>query len=228
MPAESSLIGRRYGRWKIIGITPPRISRGGYLVYLCIVRCDCGTIKTVYYSNLKNGCSQSCGCRHKELLRRRCIKHGQSKGGRRTRIFRIWTCMMQRCTNPSCPAFKRYGAAGITVCWGLKGLENFIRVLGECPPGLTIDRWPNKFGSYKCGCCAQCLDRGWSLNVRWATPKQQARNQKSNRVLTVRGVTACLSELCELFHAKYDRIKMRLNLGWSPERAFFAPSRMDH
>ncbi len=32
------------------------------------------------------------------------------------RLYRIWAAMKQRCTNPNCTTFARYGGRGITVC----------------------------------------------------------------------------------------------------------------
>ena len=38
--------------------------------------------------------------------------------------------------------------------------------MGECPEGMTLDRWPDKAGNYEAG------------NVRWATNSEQGFNQK--------------------------------------------------
>jgi hypothetical protein len=43
----------------------------------------------------------------------------------------------------------------------------FLRDVGPCPPGLSLDRYPNNDGNYEPG------------NVRWATASEQRRNQSS-------------------------------------------------
>lgn len=85
-----------------------------------------------------------------------------------TRTYRSWESMKRRCLNPNERAFPNYGGRGITVCerW-LASFENFFADMGECPPGLTLDR-RNNDGNYEPG------------NCRWATYSEQARNRRSH------------------------------------------------
>jgi hypothetical protein len=85
--------------------------------------------------------------------------------------------MLHRCFHPDDPAFKDYGARGITVCkrWkdgegGLTGIECFVADMGERPAGHSIDRYPDNDGPYA----------PW--NCRWATPKQQVNNRRPARL----------------------------------------------
>jgi hypothetical protein len=84
--------------------------------------------------------------------------------------------MMHRCFHEDDPAFKDYGARGITVCkrWtdgedGLTGIECFVADMGKRPAGHSLDREDND-GPYA----------PW--NCRWATPKQQANNRRPARL----------------------------------------------
>lgn len=81
--------------------------------------------------------------------------------------------MIQRCHDTHATSFRYYGAKGITVCsrWqGSSGFQNFRNDCGERPQGKTLDRYPNPNGNYEPG------------NVRWASPIEQHRNQRNNKL----------------------------------------------
>lgn len=139
-------------------------------------------------------------------------RRGKRKNYPKTKEYRIWTGIKSRCYNPNRACWERYGKVGIRVCdrW-LNSFENFLADMGKCPEGMEIDRWPNQRGNYD------------PNNCRWATLKQQARNKRNNRILTVRGVTACLAELCDKFGLPYKMVQWRLDDGWPVEEAFFSP-----
>lgn len=40
----------------------------------------------------------------------------EKKAPRKTRLYRIWSGMKQRCNNPNCNRFRSYGAKGVRVC----------------------------------------------------------------------------------------------------------------
>jgi hypothetical protein len=93
------------------------------------------------------------------------FRHGHARRGATTRVYAVWSAMIQRCTNPNDKDFDRYGGRGITVCdrW-LHSFEDFYADMGERPPGLTLDRRDNE-GNYEPG------------NYRWATWLEQAHNR---------------------------------------------------
>lgn len=55
--AAPSIIGKRFGRLVVISSASPKGSS-----HMVNCRCDCGTEKTLYKSNLLNGRTVSCGC----------------------------------------------------------------------------------------------------------------------------------------------------------------------
>ncbi len=148
--------------------------------------------------------------------------HGHARAGNPSRTYTSWANMMQRCTREENPGYPRYGGRGIKVCLGMSPFTGFLSVMGECPPKLEIHR-VNNDGHYSCGRCAECIANGWPMNCVWETNLVQVRHASRNVVLTVRGITACRSELCERFGVSYKRVSARLRLGWSLEDAFFKP-----
>jgi hypothetical protein len=98
-------------------------------------------------------------------------EHGNHKHGRhKSSEHMTWADIKTRCFNERSDKYQRYGALGITMCQRWKdSFESFLDDLGEKPTSkhnlLLLDR----NGSYSCGKCPECQERGWSLNVRWAT-----------------------------------------------------------
>ncbi len=155
------LTGQRFGRLIAVSIGSDRRH------WTCL--CDCGRSVNVRSDCLKSGNSRSCGC----LKRDSATKHGHSHKNAATpptRTYTSWQAMWTRCTKESSDNFKYYGANGITVCERWKDFGAFLCDMGERPAGTSIDRIDNSRG-YKPG------------NCRWATPKQQALNRRSNRHL---------------------------------------------
>jgi hypothetical protein len=127
-------------------------------------RCQCGRIVVVSGNRLRNQHTRSCGCLQADLAWLARFRHGYSQGAP---IYRSWTAMMQRCTNPNNPRWKDYGGRGITVCEKWRVFDGFLADMGPRPSGKSLDRIdPN--GNYELN------------NTRWATPKEQANNRKCN------------------------------------------------
>lgn len=147
-----------------------------------------------------------------QFLTAQNLKHGHAYRGKKSRTYNIWVAMRTRCNNPNQACYKHYGGRGIKVCERWNTFANFLADMGNCPTGMTIER-KNRDGDYE------------PSNCKWATRKEQMRNFGRNKILTIHGVTACLSELCEKFNTDADLISCRLSRGWSEERAFNTPVR---
>lgn len=99
-------------------------------------------------------------------------KHRQTK----TREFKTWTSLRQRCFNPKSQSYSRYGGRGITVCERWNNFQNFLDDMGKRPQGKSIDRIDND-GNYE------------PSNCRWATSKEQNSNRRSVQMYTYNGKT---------------------------------------
>jgi hypothetical protein len=141
-------------------------------VWLC--SCLCGNRIIRYKTALVSGKTKSCGCHESDGLSKRFTTHGQS----RIPEYRSWISAIQRCENPRHIHFDRYGGRGIVMCEGWRNkFENFVESVGYKPSSKhSIDRIDND-GNYSCGKCPECTRRGWKMNCRWATPKEQANNR---------------------------------------------------
>ena len=157
------LTGQTFGRWVVVKRGPNTPT--GQATWN--VQCECGTRGNVRSVVLRDGRSQSCGCRKLEILLANSTKHGHAANGI-SPTYHSWASMIARCTNPSNKRFAIYGGRGITVCKRWMNFRNFLADMGERPKGLSIDRIDNNSG-YRPG------------NCRWTTSVTQARNRRPAR-----------------------------------------------
>lgn len=199
------LTGHRFDRWLVLEKAP---EKNNLHYWKC--RCDCGTEKTVYESNLIRETSKSCGCLARELTSINNSTHGKTRSPTHT----VWMLMKQRCLNSKIPAYKKYGGRGITICDAWLTYEGFVADMGERPAGMSLDRYPDNNGNYE------------PSNCRWATPQQQARNRRSNAMITYKGETKCIAEFAEQIGIDQDTLSARLRRGLAVEDALTNPLRV--
>jgi hypothetical protein len=200
--------GQRFGMMTLVS---PAGSKNG--LRMVLAKCDCGNIKIVPVTFLRNGTTKSCG--HLKLLMGYVNnrRHGHSCTGLKTITYASWRGMMERCYRRAHKSFKNYGGRGIRVCKRWHTFDNFLADMGERPPGLTIDRINNSKNYSKANC-------------RWATVKEQNRNSRSAKRVRFGGFTGCLSEHAERNGLKASVVHARLRyLGWSMKQALSRPSR---
>jgi len=197
------LVGKRFGILTVEGDSADAV-RPRQL--LC--RCDCGTLKTIRYSNVQSGNTTSCGCK----------QYADRKTGRRTKRsyaeYKIWDGIKQRCLNPRDSHYQAYGGRGIVICdrWRLS-FEDFLADMGPRPSAAhSIDRKDND-GPYSKG------------NCRWVTADQQSRNRRNSHYLTAFGRTMILRDWAREFCLNEQTIFARLTAGWPAEIALTAPKK---
>jgi hypothetical protein len=209
MASKLELVGLRIGRLTVeerVGThkTPKGVQRS---LWRC--RCDCGGETTITAKVIRSGHSQSCGCLQKE----RVSEANRTHQGSRTKLYKVWTAMKQRCHNPDDPGYHNYGGRGIEVCerWR-ESFEAFLADVGPKPSDKhSLDRFPNGNGNYEPG------------NVRWATWTEQMSNTRRTRHIEYGGETLTIKEWSVRTGIAYATLKQRLDNGMSPEAALTTP-----
>ena len=153
------LTNKKFGKLTVIELK----GKDTYKHNLWLCKCECGKETIVRGDHLKGNRVTSCGCQ----VKRNHVLHGKYK----TRLYKIWENMKQRCYNPKSSRYKDWGGRGIKICdeW----LENFMNFYNWAidngyADNLSIDRIDN--------------DKNYEpSNCRWATVKEQANNKRAYR-----------------------------------------------
>lgn len=171
MPKLNDLSNREFGRLTVVKKSH---NDGKNTWWLC--RCTCNNETIVRGDRLLKGITSSCGCLRKEVAsdvqKANFTKHGLSK----TRLYRIWVNMIQRCTNPNATEYEYYGGKGVTVCQEWR--DSFTSfsdwaIANGYEEHLTIDRRDN--------------DKEYSPeNCRWISIQEQQLNRSNNRKRVLR------------------------------------------
>lgn len=197
----SDLTGRKFGKLTVLKIAEPNSTKIGKRSYRCI--CECGKLRQVTASNLVTGNTKSCGCSTLAATHRLST----------TKTYKSWMAMLSRCYRVTHPAYGRYGEIGIVPCEYIRiSPRHIVDIIGERPDGKFIDRI-NGLHGYTCGQCAECLEKGYSLNIRWATMIEQNRNRKCSRMVSIGDVTKCVTQWAEISGIHEETIRSRLNRG---------------
>lgn len=205
---------RKFGRLTVVRLHhkvqkfKPDGSPNGHRYYWeC--KCSCGNTTIVLVDHLTRHKILSCGCLGRERASLASSKHHM----RHTRIYGIWSGMRQRCRNKNSEKYSIYGGRGIIVCkeWDEDFLNFYNWAINNgYQNDLTIDRIDVN-GNYE------------PANCRWATPKEQARNARTNVNLTFNGETHCIAEWSEITGIKMATISYRIKHGWTVEETLTIP-----
>ncbi len=192
--------GQKYGRLKVISMVR---KIGDATIWNC--RCDCGKFTLVRGGQLATKKTRSCGC-----LKGQPPTHGMSK----TKVYRVWCSMKDRCYRKKCKSFQDYGGRGIRMSedWK-KSFEKFISDMGERPEGYYAVERKDNDGNYERSNCV------------WATREVQNNNSRHNHLIEFNGKTTTLTKWAISRGMKPITLLMRLKMGWSTEKSLTHPVR---
>ena len=181
------------------------------MLWKCL--CDCGNYVEVPTYRLISGKTKSCGCIRNELLLTYSDYKRESHGMAKTRLYKTWVNMRNRCNRPTERGYKNYGGRGIKVC--VEWQNSFIPFMewalsNGYDDTLTIDRIDVN-GNYE------------PNNCRWVTQKEQNNNMTSNVRLTHKGITHNLTEWSKITGISYPTLQGRIRRGWKTEDILFKP-----
>lgn len=190
MKYQQDLTGSRFGRLTVLEKAGVRGQgkRGSRSLWRC--RCDCGNDIIVIRNSLVGGNTRSCGCLEQENKKTMHLKHGMAK----TRLWKIWIDMRNRCEREEDKSYPYYGGRGISVCEEWKEFSPFKKwaIENGYNDALTIERIDTD-GDY-------CPD-----NCRWATRKEQTRNRRITKKVMYHGEEKTIGEIAEIEEIAYQQ-----------------------
>ncbi|KPV42001.1 hypothetical protein AN477_19725 [Alicyclobacillus ferrooxydans] len=206
MGAPDNLIGMKFGHLTVVDVITGNSKR----MWVC--KCDCGRMKEKPLSGyqLKNLIITDCGCIFRKHIGKGMRRHGQCN----TKLYKVWSSMKARCSNPTDKAYANYGGRGIHVNPMWNTFEPFRdwAVCNGYREGLTLERVDND-GEYG------------PRNCKWIPKPEQTSNRRVCRRITYRGQTRILKDWAEELGIPYHVLQHRVYRGWSVSRAFETPVR---
>lgn len=133
--------------------------------------------------------------------------HGHTRDATPSPTYVSWNSARDRCREGG-PYFDR----GIRVCARWDSFDAFLADMGPKPRGASLERIDND-GHYE------------PSNCRWASRTEQARNRRSNVMVTHAGRTLCIAAWAEVVDLPRWTLERRIRNGWSAEDALTRPLR---
>lgn len=150
----------------------PKISVGSeWKSWTCVQSDRCG-----YWLGKCNDCG------HEQRIRTRMVHYNGTTRCAKCwtpetshELYKVWTGMRQRCSNPNASSYAHYGGRGIKVCARWKSFATFLSDMGPRPSGLSLER-KNRNGDYT------------PENCTWATGIEQHSNTSRNKHVICFGI----------------------------------------
>ena len=192
------LMGMKFGKLTVIKRVENK--NGHSATWEC--RCDCGTVFSVAGTALRAGQKHCKKCTPRWGNK---IIHNMS----RSRIYRIWHGIKDRCNNNNSDAYRNYGARGITFCIEWNEFLPFYdwAMQNGYTDELTIDRIDNN-GNYE------------PSNCRFITILEQQKNKRTCIFIEKDGKRQIIADWAKETGLAQNVISNRLRYGWSMNRIF--------
>lgn len=152
------------------------------------------------------------------------FRHGATSKVGVTWLYKIWDGIKCRTENPNHVAYHNYGGRGIKLSrkwlYDFSAFREYVITLDNCPA------YVDEFGIGKQEWSLDRInnDKGYVPgNLRWFTAKEQKRNIRNNRYVTIRGERILLMDAAAAAGLKVNTVRMRLSSGWSVARALSTP-----
>jgi hypothetical protein len=189
MAYRVDLVGRLFGALKVTAELPRRLTPRGQTQRYFKTQCQCGSEGESSYANLTSGQVKSCGC-----VKAPDPNHYGDIS--KTEAFKRWLSIKARVQRK----VRKAAYLHVTISPEWMDFRVFLRDMGECPAGFTIERIDNRKG-YEMGNCV------------WASNDQQANNKnKSVRVL-VGGEWITMREACKVLGLTLGQVQARCVAG---------------
>lgn len=198
------LTGHKFGKLTVLKLA---YTKNGNAYWHCI--CECGANKIIKARYMKNGRTKSCGCYFSEIkardmaiLGKKNATHGDSRVGKRSRLYSLWVPMIQQCENKNTTNYMNYGGRGISVCpeWHNYMVFKEWALSNGYADNLSVDRIDVN-GNY----CPE--------NCRWTTMKEQNNNKRNNLFITINGETKTAAEWADKNGIPRTAVYARLERG---------------
>lgn len=166
-------------------------------------KCSCGNTTEVTTYRLRKGETKSCGCLNYDTDKRKTSEVGKANkvhGMSKTRVYKTYSGIKERCLNPNSKKYPDYGGRGITLSKEWDSFEKFHQwsIENGYDEELTLDRIDVN-GNYE------------PNNCRWVDMKIQSNNKRNNRYVEYNGITKTLAEWAEHFGIKRVTLASRLD-----------------
>ena len=198
--------GDKFGKLLVIKELEKLILPSGQTNRVMLCRCDCGNEKQVRLLHLVRGRIKTCGCSSE--------KHSKSK----TRLYKTWRSMKERCYLSSYTDSHRYKDRGIYVC--SEWLHSFIcfknwALNNGYSDNLQIDRINNN-GNYE------------PNNCRFVSAIENANNRDYTFKVNYNNKEFAFMDLIRIKDIKKQNIqtiRARIKRGWDHNKAIDTPIR---
>jgi hypothetical protein len=124
-------LGSKFGRLTLVA--KHRIK--GKTKWECV--CECGNTTLTEGNDIVRGKTSSCGCLRREVTGDMFRTHGLHG---HDHTYYIWKSMRQRINNTNNKDYRHYGGRGIKICEEWSSYINFLKDMGPCPEGYSIER----------------------------------------------------------------------------------------